>query len=152
MTIDQITKCNAIIHSASLGAGLASAVTLPVVDAVPISGAQVTMAITLGKVFDQELTESTAKGIVGAAASTLIGRSVVKLIPIAGQLISAVVASGITEALGWTIAVDFAKSYRLKYKYLKTAKDAADARAEIHYYKEQAQQNDEEAEDFSDGE
>ena len=67
------------------------------------------MVVSLGKVFGQKITETAAKGIISAAASTLICRRLAKMIPIVGWGISAAVAAGITEAIGWTSAVDFAK-------------------------------------------
>lgn len=110
MTSKQLSECNVAIHTASVAAAASGAIPLPGVDAVPISAAQITMVLALGKIFDQKLTESAAKGIIGAAASTFVGRNIVKLIPIAGWVVSAAVAAGVTEAIGWSIAVDFAKT------------------------------------------
>lgn len=109
MTNKQFRECNIAIHTAAVAAGAGGVMPIPVMDSIPISAAQITMVIALGKIFDQKITESAAKGIIGAAASTLIGRSLVKLIPIAGWIASAAVAAGVTEAIGWSIAVDFAK-------------------------------------------
>lgn len=109
MTDDQVTKCNIAIHTASVAAAAGAFVPIPGVDAVPITAIQVTMVLALGKVFDQKVSDSAAKGLIGAAASTFIGRSLVKLIPIAGWAASSAVAAGVTEAIGWTVAVDFAK-------------------------------------------
>ena len=114
MTDEQIAACNLTIHTASVAAGTAGAIPVPVADAVPISGAQVAMAIGLGKIFDQKLTDSAAKALIGAAASTFVGRNLVKLIPVAGWIASAAVADGVTEAIGWTLAVDFAKTYQVE--------------------------------------
>lgn len=115
MTDEQITACNVAIHTASIAAGAAGVIPVPVADAVPISGAQVTMAIALGKVFDQKLEDSAAKALIGTAASTFVGRTLVKLIPVAGWLASAAIAAGVTEAIGWTLAVDFAKQYNAEH-------------------------------------
>lgn len=108
MTEDQVVKCNVAIHSASVAAGAEAFIPIPGVDAVPITATQITMIIALGKVFDQKISESAAKAVIGAAASTFVGRSLVKLIPFAGWAASAAVAAGVTEAIGWTAAVDFA--------------------------------------------
>ena len=151
MTEDQIVKVNAAIHTASVASGAAGAIPIPVADAVPISAAQVTMVLALGKIFDQELTDSAAKGIIGAAASTFIGRNLVKLIPVAGWIASAAVAAGVTEAIGWTVAVDFAKNARKEWDRKRNAKEAADAYAEAEYYKNKNQnpsEGNEDAEDF----
>ncbi len=151
MTEDQIVKVNAAIHTASVASGAAGAIPIPIADAVPITAAQVTMVLALGKIFDQELTDAAAKGIIGAAASTFIGRNVVKLIPVAGWIASAAVAAGVTEAIGWTVAVDFAKNARKEWDRKRKAKEAADAYAEAEYYKSKNQNSsdvNEDAEDF----
>lgn len=109
MTNKQFRECNIAIHTAAVAAGAGGVMPIPVMDSIPISAAQITMVVALGKIFEQKITESAAKGIIGTAASTLIGRSLVKLIPIAGWIASAAVAAGVTEAIGWSIAVDFAK-------------------------------------------
>ncbi len=116
MTSKQIASCHTIIHTSAITCGGLGFIPIPIADAVPMSAAQVTMVISLGKVFDIELTESAAKSILSAAAATLIGttiaRSILKFIPGIGWLASAGVAFTVTEALGWTIANDFAKQYR----------------------------------------
>lgn len=149
MTKKQIGQCNAAIHTASVAAGAGGAIPIPIADAIPISAAQITMVIALGKVFDQEITLTAAKGAIAAAASTFVGRNLIKLIPIAGWVVSAGVAAGITEAIGWTIAVDMAKNYRQEYERKKNAADAAKAWAEAEVYKRAHTNNlDDEADDF----
>ena len=150
MTESQIAKCNAAIHTASVVSGASGFIPIPVADAIPISAAQVTMVVALGKVFDQQITDSAAKGLISAAAATIIGRNLVKLIPIAGWVASAAIAAGVTEAIGWSVAVDMAKSYRKEWERKKNAKDAADAYAEAEYYKRKYNAGQaEEADDFS---
>lgn len=114
MTKDQIRKCNIAIHTASVVSGAGGAIPFPVADSFPITGSQILMVYALGKIFKIKVSESVAKGIIGAAASTLVGRTIVKLIPVAGLVITATVAAVITEAIGWTIAVDFANEARLR--------------------------------------
>ena len=152
MTEDQIIKCNAAIHTATVAAGASGIIPIPVADAIPMSAAQVLMIIGLGKIFDQKVSESAAKGLLGAAASTFVGRELFKFIPVVGWITSAGIAAGVTEAVGWTVAVDFAKSYRQEYERKKNAEDAANAYAEAEYYKESAKSTNEVAEDFSDDE
>lgn len=125
MSPAQLKKCNAAIHSAAVAAGAAGAIPIPVADAAPITAAQITMVLTLGKIFKQSVTKSSAKAILSAAASTIIGRSAVKIIPIVGWGISAGVAAGVTEAIGWTTAVDFAKTAKLQWQKEHTQPDAA---------------------------
>ena len=151
MTQSQLTKCNMAIHSASIACGAVGAIPIPMADAIPITASQVGMVIALGKVFNQQISESAAKGLIGAAASTLIGRNLVKLIPIAGWFVSAGVAAGVTEAIGWSIAVDFAHASRKEWERKKNAEEAAKAYAEAAYYKEAAEDasaSSEDAEDF----
>lgn len=150
MTQSQMEKCNAAIHVASVASGASGFIPLPVADAVPISAAQVTMVIALGKIFNQELTSAAAKGIVGAAAATFVGRNLVKLIPVVGWGVSAAVAAGVTEAIGWSVAVDMAKNFRTDWERQKNAKDAADAYAEVKFYKNAVEDDDDEAEEFED--
>lgn len=150
MTKDQILKCNVAIHTATIAAGASGAIPIPVADAVPMSAAQMTMVIALGAIFNQKISESTAKGLLGAAASTFAGREIIKLIPIAGWIASAATAAAVTEVIGWTIAVDFAKDFRQEYERRKNAADAANAYAEAEYYKESAKRSEETVEDFSD--
>lgn len=114
MTSKQLKECNIAIHTATAAAAASGAIPLPGVDAVPISTAQVAMVIALGKTFDQKLSESAAKGMLSATVSTFVGRNLIKMIPIAGWVVSAAVAAGVTEALGWTVATDFAKMSRNK--------------------------------------
>lgn len=116
MNGDQLTKCNIAIHTASIASAAAGVVPFPVADAVPITIAQITMVVSLGSIFDTKVSESVAKGLIGAAASTFVGRNIVKLIPIIGWGVSAAVAAGVTEAIGWTIAVDFAKDAKLRWE------------------------------------
>ncbi len=142
------------IHTDTIAAGASGAIPIPVADAIPISAAQVTMVLTLGKIFDQEITESAAKGLIGAAASTFIGRNLVKVIPVAGWIASAAVAAGVTEAIGWTVAADLAKAYRKEWERRKNAEDAAKAYADAEYYKKEtahATDKSDAAEDFGEG-
>lgn len=132
MTSKQFTECNIAIHTAAVAAGAGGVVPIPVMDSIPISAAQITMVIALGKVFHQKITESVAKGVLGAAASTLVGRSVVKLIPVAGWIASAAVAAGVTEAIGWSIAVDFAKMSRRLGSIDDTNSNHTDAKEDTH--------------------
>lgn len=123
MTEKQIAACNGIIHTASVACAAAGFIPIPVADAIPISAAQVTMIISLGKTFDQTITKSAAKTILSPLIATLVGRTavsgVLKFLPGAGWIASGVIAGGITEAIGWIAAVDFAKKYRNEYELHK---------------------------------
>ena len=110
MTPSQLKRCHAIIHAAAGASAAGGVIPVPVADAIPISAAQITMVILLGKEFNQVIPESAAKAAISAAAATFAGRNLVKLIPIVGWGISAAVAASVTEAIGWTAAVDFARN------------------------------------------
>ena len=116
MNREQQTKCNIAIHTASIASAAYGALPIMGADAIPISATQITMVISLGKIFDMKLTESAAKGLIKAATSTIIGRNLVKIIPIVGSVVSATVAASITEAVGWSVAVDFAKKAKTRWE------------------------------------
>ena len=122
MTSDQKSKCNAIIHTASVaaagaGAGLAQ---IPGSDNAVITPIQLTMTISLGKVFDIDLSESAAKAALGSVAASTIGRTVSQVllgwIPGIGNAINATTAAGLTEAMGWALADDFSKQYERPHR------------------------------------
>lgn len=115
MTNKQRAECNGIIHSASLaaagiGGGLAQ---IPGSDNVPLTGIQLTMTISLGKVFGKSLSESSAKAAMGSIAASTIGRTFSQICigwwPGIGNVVNGVTAAAVTEALGWTIAKEFDK-------------------------------------------
>lgn len=113
MPEDQKKKCAAIIHSAATAAGAAGAgvAQIPLADSALITPIQVTMIIALGKVFDQEIIESTARAIISGAAASFAGRAASQLllgwIPGVGNLINTGTAASITEMIGWSAANKF---------------------------------------------
>lgn len=113
MPKDYSNKCNAIIHSASVtaggvGAGLAQ---VPCSDSAVITPIQIGMVVALGKVFDLDITEGAAKGIIAGMAGAFVGRGIVQVavgwIPGVGNTINTATAAGLTEAIGWTAANQF---------------------------------------------
>lgn len=113
MTSEQEAKCHAIIHTASVaaggvGAGLAQ---VPGSDNAVITPIQLTMAISLAKVFDIRLTDSAAKAAVASVATSTLGRTVsqflVGWIPGVGNAVNAATAASLTEAMGWALAREF---------------------------------------------
>lgn len=114
MPKDLEKKCHVAIHTATTAAAAAGAIPIPMSDAIPITAAQITMVVGLGKVFGMTLSQSTAKSILGVSITQSAGRAIVanllKAMPggkIPGGIISAVTAAALTEALGWVIADDF---------------------------------------------
>lgn len=113
MTDEQKMMCHAIIHTAStaaagIGAGFAQ---IPGSDNAIITPIQLTMTISLGKVFGKPLSESTAKAALGSVAASTVGRTLSQVlvgwIPGVGNAINAGTAASLTETLGWLIAKEF---------------------------------------------
>lgn len=113
MTSKQKSECHGIIHTASVaaagvGAGLAQ---IPGSDSVPLTGIQLTMTISLGKVFGKTLSEASAKAAIGSVAATTVGRTASQILvgwwPGIGNIVNASTAAAVTEALGWAIAKEF---------------------------------------------
>jgi uncharacterized protein (DUF697 family) len=117
MTDEQKKQCHIIIHTAALAAGAAGAIPIPIADAIPIGAAQITMIVSLGKVFGLTVSKSVAEEIGGVSLATSGGRFVAanllkaipKAIPVVGSAICAAIAAGLTETLGWMVADDFHK-------------------------------------------
>ena len=108
MSSNQIELCNIAIHSASVSAASEAIIPNPVMKTMPITATQISMVIELGKIFNEKITENEAKCLLEGSASTAADKTIKKLISVETQTISAAVAGGITEALGWTIAVELA--------------------------------------------
>ena len=101
LTEEQKEKCSEIIHTASVAAGAAGTglAQIPLSDNAVITPIQITMIISLGKVFRIEVTESLAKSIIGSAGASIVGRSASQLllgwIPVLGNVINTATAAGI---------------------------------------------------------
>lgn len=106
-------KCHAIIHSAAAGAGAIGAglAQIPLADSIPITTIQVGMIVSIAKVFDVELSEGAAKGLLGGFAAGVVGRNVVGVafgwVPGFGNVLKASTASALTEAVGWAAVKHF---------------------------------------------
>ena len=113
MNAKQKKECHTIIHTASVaaggvGAGLAQ---IPGSDNAVITPNQLTMTISLGRVFGKSLSEASAKAALASVAAATVGRTasqvLVGWIPGIGNAINATTAAGITEAMGWLLAKEF---------------------------------------------
>ena len=117
MTSEQCAQCHAIIHAASLAAGAVGAglAQIPCSDNAVITPIQLTMTVSLGRVFGVELTESAAKASLASFAGAAVGRTAAQVlagwIPVAGNIVNACTAASVTKALGWMLAEDFAQLY-----------------------------------------
>lgn len=106
-------KCHAIIHSAAAGAGAIGAglAQIPLADSIPITTIQVGMIMSIAKVFDVELSEGAAKGLLGGFAAGVVGRNVVGVafgwVPGFGNALKATTASALTETIGWAAVKHF---------------------------------------------
>jgi len=117
LTKKQAIWCHGIIHSTALACGAIGVIPIPVADAIPITGAQVSMVIGLAKVFNNQITKSDAQVILKAMTAPLAGRALAKsvlvFIPGVGWAINGGISATITEILGWTVANDFAVKHQL---------------------------------------
>ena len=117
MPAAQKSACAKVIHTATSAAVAAGLIPIAMADTVPITAAQVTMVIALGKIFDISLSKATAQSIIGATMTSQAGRAIfaniIKAIPGAGSVIGGIVSAGtsatLTETLGWVVAEDFYK-------------------------------------------
>ena len=108
MNAKQKKECHTIIHTASVaaggvGAGLAQ---IPGSDNAVITPIQLTMTISLGRVFGKSLSEASAKAALASVAAATVGRTASQVLVI-GNAINATTAAGITEAMGWLLAKEF---------------------------------------------
>jgi uncharacterized protein (DUF697 family) len=110
---DKMHKCHSIIHIASLLAGGIGASPIPFSDALPLCGLQISMIISLGKVFGLTVGKAVAEEIAAVVLAGSYGPSVasnlMKVIPVAGPAVGAFTAVTITEGMGWMVADDFYK-------------------------------------------
>lgn len=105
---DKDRRCATIIHGASAAAGAAAAgAIVPGSDAVAIAPVQVGMITALADEFDVHWTDAAVKSTLYASLGTIVGKGganlVLRWVPVYGNLIRAVVAASVTEALGWAV-------------------------------------------------
>jgi uncharacterized protein (DUF697 family) len=111
LTKDEKIKCNAIIHTAATATGAMGIVPIGPADTLMITPTQIGMIVSLGAVFNIEVTENLAKSILGGLALSVAGRAVaatvLSFIPVVGWLIKGATAAGLTEAIGWAAVAHF---------------------------------------------
>lgn len=93
-----------VITAAAAAAAAAAAIPIPVADATALAPIQMTMMARIAVIFDLEfktMLSTSALAQLGAqVAGRALARSFIKLIPVAGTVINAAVASAITAATG----------------------------------------------------
>ena len=115
-------KCNVIIHGASTASAAACAgiAQIPVADNAVLAPIQVTMIVSIAKVFDQNIGEGVARGLLSTFAATFVGRGVTQVligwVPGIGNVVNSGTAAALTEAIGWMAVDHFAKGYQLDQK------------------------------------
>ena len=115
MTDDQKSSCHKIIHTASAAAAAAASgmAQLPGSDNAVIVPIQITMIVSLGKVFGKSITKSLATSLLASAGASVGGRMLSQVlvgwIPFLGNAVNATTAAGVTESIGWWIADYFDK-------------------------------------------
>lgn len=115
--------CDGIIHTASVAAGTAGAgiAQIPLADTVVITPIQIAMITALGKVFDQKISDSVAKGILSSMLASFGGRAASQLlwgwIPLLGNASNAATAVFLTELVGWMAVSSFYEKYDLQQNY-----------------------------------
>lgn len=114
-------QCKVIIHGAAsaaagVGAGFAQ---IPLADNVVLTSIQIPMIISIGKVFDVEVSKSAATAFLSSAAAVVAGRSVSQVlwgwIPFVGNAINTATAAGLTEMIGWMAVKEFSSEKHKKF-------------------------------------
>ncbi len=98
-------RCEFIIHGASAAAGGAAALTLvPGADSVAIMPIQVAMVAALAREYGIAPSASLVKSTVYASLGSIVGKAgagvLLRIVPVAGNVVRASVAFSVTEALG----------------------------------------------------
>jgi len=121
---EEKNECQKVIHATSAAAAAAGAgwAQIPLADTFLITPLQITMIISLGKIFGQKITESAAKGILTSMVTGYVGRSITQVawgwLPGIGNASNAVIAGALTETIGWACVDNFYVK-----KYLSDTKD-----------------------------
>lgn len=102
---DVRARCELIIHASSVAAGGAAAATLvPGADSVAIMPIQVAMVAAIAREHGIQPSASLIKSTVYATLGSIVGKAGAGLLlrwtPVAGNVVRASVAFGVTEALG----------------------------------------------------
>jgi uncharacterized protein (DUF697 family)/GTP-binding protein EngB required for normal cell division len=93
-----------VIAAATAAAAAAAAVPIPIADATALAPIQMTMMGRIAAIYDLELRAMLSTSALAQLGAQMTGRalahSFIKLIPVAGSVVNAAVASAITAATG----------------------------------------------------
>ena len=112
MTDDEKKKCHAIIHSHAVLAAAGNALPLPGTGLAADTITMTTMAMALAGVLGGSIPESVARNmavnaIVAAVKKNAVKafvKEAVKIVPLAGQIISPSISVAMLESAGWSLA------------------------------------------------
>ena len=113
MSEQQKSKCNGIIHTASVAAAAAASglAQIPLADTAIITPIQITMLTSLSQVFDLRISEGATKSILAGLTASYVGRAAAQIlvgwIPFIGNTINSATAFALTETIGWKAAEHF---------------------------------------------
>lgn len=116
MTTEQREKCKVTIHSHATIMSAANLVPIPAVGIAADMTGMVTMTMALGAIFGISVTAESAKNAALAAFKRQLakqaGKQIIKIIPVAGWLISAGMTFALVESVGWEMAARFYRESR----------------------------------------
>lgn len=119
---------NEVVTGFTVVCGGIAAIPIPIADTIPLTAAQVLMVTTIGSLAGRAMNRQTAVEFISAMGLNVgagfalrqLARSLVKLIPVAGSVVSAGVAAAGTWALGQAAIL-----------YFLEGKSAAEAKAQF---------------------
>lgn len=107
MALEEISLCDSSICIASKKARTIQDI---LVDEIDISEALISMVCEIGVVFNYSMSKNKAKALILATCSSFTEKSFFyERIPVSYGIVSGAVEAGRTEALGWSLTVDFAR-------------------------------------------
>lgn len=95
-------------------------IPVPLADVIATTGVQVNMVRSLSKLYEVEFSAHAVKGLISALVGTLGAHSavlgttsLVKLVPVVGQIASIAVAPGLSGAITYAIGKVFSRHFEM---------------------------------------
>jgi len=111
-----------ITTAASLSAAIALT-PLPVIDFLPLLANQVSMVLTIARIYQYKITPERAKELIGTFGLGLIGRTLFQQLSkaggVPGWLLSSAIATSMTVAMGYASMQWFDKGEKVSQEKLK---------------------------------